>query len=57
MVSFDEVISPKTKKVIQNEGMPIEGTSKKGKLILKFQVVFPKYLPQDKKDVLVEILS
>jgi len=56
-VSFDEIISPRTRKIVLNEGMPILNTSKKGKLVIKFLVEFPKYLSQEQKDELVEVLS
>lgn len=56
-ISFDEIISPRTKKIIKGEGMPIYKSAENGNLILRFQVQFPKYIQQDKKDQLVEILS
>jgi DnaJ-class molecular chaperone len=54
-ISFDEIISPRTIKLIQNEGMPNQ--FKKGKLILKFHIEFPKFLPDQSKQALIEVLT
>lgn len=56
-VSFDEIISPKTQKVIKNEGMPIKSSAGRGRLIIKFHIDFPKYLQNEAKEALVELLS
>jgi DnaJ-class molecular chaperone len=40
-----------------NEGMPINGTDTKGRLIVRFHIMFPKYIPQEKKESLIGILS
>ena len=37
--------------------MPILNSLLKGRLILRFNIEFPKYLPQEKKEELIEILS
>lgn len=56
-MAFDEIISPRTRKVVKNEGMPVGNTGKKGNLIVKFLVEFPLYLSQEQKDQLVEVFS
>lgn len=72
-VSFDEVINPETQKVVPNEGMPIlkinenvlelqtYGKSGKdperGDLIVEFDIAFPKFLTEDKRQQLSSILS
>lgn len=73
-MSFDEVISPKTRKVLLNEGMPLPlefdfsdriskvyGTDKqspaRGQLIVKFNIQFPKYIPEEDKTELRLALS
>lgn len=40
-VAIDEQICPQTCKLIENEGMPIEGSTEKGDLFLTFEVEFP----------------
>jgi DnaJ-class molecular chaperone len=63
---MDEIITPKSVKVVKNEGMPIFnedtieaviGDPKKGDLILKFNIEFPEKLSDDKKNRLEDILS
>ena len=74
-LSFDEVISPKTRKYLSNEGMPLplefdfaDSISKvygmdkhspaRGRLIVKFSIQFPKYVPEQEKEQLrVALLS
>jgi len=53
-----EVVSPFYEKVILGEGMPItkkEGT--KGDLIVRFHILFPKYLNGDKRNQIKELLA
>ena len=40
-VAIDEQICPQTCKLVENEGMPIEGTTEKGDLFLTFDIEFP----------------
>ncbi len=65
-MSMDEVISPATIKLVAFEGMPIpdedplstlKKTSKKGNLYVKFEIVFPKFIPEREKEQLAEILN
>jgi len=37
-IAIDEQISPSTCKLLENEGMPIEGTNDRGDLYLKFDI-------------------
>jgi len=65
-VSIDEVISPQTKRRVTGEGMPIYRevnsteafmqTEKKGDLYVQFNIVFPKYIPHEKRERLEEFL-
>lgn len=54
-VPCNEVISPGTSKVVPGEGMPISKGGK-GDLYLKFTIVFPDYIPDDKKRQLRTLL-
>lgn len=65
-VSIDEIISPQTVKIIEDEGMPIYdeeveklfGTwSAKGKMFLVFNIIFPIGLSEEKKNRIAEILN
>ncbi len=40
-VAVDEQISPSTCKLLEGEGMPVEGSSDKGDLYIKFDIQFP----------------
>ena len=40
-ISCDEQISPQTCKLVEDEGMPIEGSTDKGSLYLRFDIQFP----------------
>ncbi len=54
---FDEIISPQTRRVIAGRGMPHRGDpSKRGDLIVKFDIQFPEELPLEKKRRIVELL-
>lgn len=61
-VSFDEVISPSTRKIIPNEGMPVPSPSNTtpqsyGNLIVRFDIEFPSYIPEENKEVITRILK
>jgi DnaJ family protein B protein 4 len=56
-IPINEIITPGYQKVVKGEGMPISkepGT--KGDLIIKFNIIFPKYLSAEQKQRLKEIL-
>lgn len=57
-VPITEVVTPGGSKRVAGEGMPIsKAPGSKGDLLLKFQVVFPSYLPEDKKRQLRALLG
>ena len=59
-VSFQEIINPDTIKQIPNEGMPVDDlieVKEFGTLEISFNIIFPKYLPHEKKQRAIEILS
>lgn len=67
-VTMDEIISPQTVKLIEREGLPsqeskskfankVRGISNKGNLFIKFDIRFPRYLSQDTKDELIDLLK
>ena len=66
-ISMDEIISPDTIKVVKNEGMPIidkekpiESISldnKKGDLYIKFDIHFPDYINDKKKQKIIALLE
>ncbi|KAJ8920780.1 hypothetical protein NQ315_004921 [Exocentrus adspersus] len=46
-------IFPDMKKIVEDEGMPIlEKYPERGKLIIKFNISFPSYLPKNSKNLL-----
>lgn len=66
LVSTDEIINPKYKKIIQGEGMPIykddplyslKKEKEKGSLIITFDIAFPKFLPSESKERLKELIK
>ena len=64
---MDEIISPKSIKVVTGEGMPscdmdrmIENyiyDGKKGDLFIKFNIKFPEYINGKKKDKIIKLLT
>ena len=66
-ISMDEIISPDTVKVVKNEGMPIIEQenpiesitldNKKGDLYIKFDIQFPDYINDKKKQKIIELLE
>lgn len=71
-LSFNEIVTPQTKKVIENEGMPFlkgneyatdllqHGRSRKaperGDLVVVFDIIFPQYISDTHKRTLKDIL-
>lgn len=43
-ITCDEQIAPQTCKLLENEGMPVEGTDQKGNLYITFDIQFPTQL-------------
>ena len=57
-IACPEVVSPYYEKLITGEGMPIsKAPGSKGDLILKFHILFPKYLNGVKRTKIREILA
>lgn len=56
-IACPEVVSPYYEKLIPGEGMPNSKTGKKGDLIVRFHILFPKYLNLAKKEKIREILA
>ena len=64
---MDEIISPDTVKVVKNEGMPIIDEekpiesitleNKKGDLYIKFDIKFPDYINDKKKEKIISLLE
>lgn len=55
---LDEVIKPTTVKRLQGYGLPFpKDPSRKGDLIIKFEVLFPDRLSQSTKDILYDVLG
>jgi DnaJ-class molecular chaperone len=52
-----EVVSPFYEKLIPGEGMPISKKGGKGDLIIRFHILFPKYLNGVKRTKLRELLA
>ena len=56
-VKVDEVVNPKTRKIVPNEGLTSPKVpTEKGDLILEFDIIFPRTLSEDQKLQLKRIL-
>lgn len=56
-VKVDEIVNPKTRKIVPNEGLTSsKSTGEKGDLILEFELIFPKQLTDEQKSQLKRIL-
>ena len=65
-ISIDEIISPNTLKVVEGEGMPVYDKDlsksrgdkiKKGDLYIKFNIIFPEFLEENKKRRIIQLLK
>ncbi|EEA06624.1 heat shock 40 kda protein, putative [Cryptosporidium muris RN66] len=57
-IPIQEIVNPKTRKIVPNEGMPIKNQpGQKGDLILEFDIIFPKSLTPEKKKLIKEALE
>ena len=58
---MDEIISPKTVRIVKEEGMPVYDklTHKvsKGDLFIRFNIIFPEFIDTEKKDKIIELLK
>jgi len=57
LISLDQVVNPKTTKVVEGEGMPIFNTNNKGNLIIQFNIHFPEYVQPEAKAYLKQLLD
>lgn len=56
-IQMNEIINPQTEKRIAGEGLPYpKQTSKKGDIIVKFDIKFPDVLTQQQREVLNQYL-
>ncbi|KAJ8605637.1 hypothetical protein CTAYLR_000122 [Chrysophaeum taylorii] len=57
-ISCPEVVSPGYEKSVPGEGMPVSKNPRtKGNLIIRFQIAFPKFVPESHKPHLTKILN
>lgn len=50
-ITIDEVVNPKTRKIVPNEGLPShKNPREKGDLILEFDIIFPRSLTPEQKE-------
>ena len=66
-IAMDEIISPDTCKEVKGEGMPIIDEAnpiesvtlenKKGNLFIKFDIQFPDYINEKKKQRIISLLE
>jgi len=56
-IAIDEQICPQTCKLVENEGMPIEGSDEKGNLYLTFDIEFPSQFKIGTKQCMISALQ
>ena len=56
-LACDQQIAPQTCKLVEDEGMPIEGTSDRGSLYLTFDVQFPTQFKLETKQRMISALQ
>eukprot|EP00366_Plasmodium_knowlesi_P003018 XP_002260515.1 DNAJ like protein, putative [Plasmodium knowlesi strain H] len=57
-IRVDDIVTPNSRRMIPKEGMPYsKNPSKRGDLIIEFEVIFPKSLTSERKKVLREVLA
>jgi len=56
-IAVDEQICPQTCKLVEGEGMPIEGSDDKGDLFLTFEIEFPAQFQLATKQCLINALQ
>ncbi|CAK4507640.1 unnamed protein product [Aphanomyces euteiches] len=56
-ISCNEVLNPTSEKIIRGEGMPHVDAPQHGNLVVKFDILFPKYLTTLQKTAIVKILG
>ena len=56
-IAIDEQIAPSTCKLLENEGMPIEGSTERGNLYMKFDIQFPTQFQLETKQRMIDALQ
>lgn len=57
-IACNEVVSPRSEKVVKGEGMPVASKpGERGDLVIKYDIQFPKHLTSLQKQALVKILG
>ncbi len=65
-MGVDSIITPQMLKEVKGEGMPVydanplvalSKANKRGNLYVRFDIEFPKYIPEGKKELLRDILK
>lgn len=55
-IACDEQIAPQTCKLVEDEGMPVEGTTQKGNLYMTFDIQFPTQFQLETKQRVIAAL-
>ncbi|KMZ79008.1 hsp40-like protein [Plasmodium vivax India VII] len=57
-IRVDDIVTPNSRRMIPKEGMPSsKNPSKRGDLIIEFEVIFPKSLTSERKKIIREVLA
>ena len=56
-IAIDEQIAPSTCKLLEDEGMPVEGTDQKGNLYMTFDIQFPTQFQLETKQRVIAALQ
>ncbi|EUD69566.1 DnaJ like subfamily B member 4 [Plasmodium inui San Antonio 1] len=57
-IRVDDIVTPNTRRMIPKEGMPSsKNPSKRGDLIVEFEIIFPESLTTERKKILREVLA
>ena len=56
-VAIDEQICPQTCKLLEDEGMPVEGSRERGNLYLTFDIEFPTQFKLETKQCMIAALE
>lgn len=57
-IKIEQIVSPKYRKIVPHEGMPIsKKPGEKGDLIIEFDIIFPRSLTDEQKTKIKEILG
>lgn len=57
-IQIGDIVTPKTRKIVENEGMPVsKRPGEKGDLIIEFDIIFPRKLTMEQRRQLKDILE